>query len=42
MYNVSENYGAVFKNCYFETTSARKMNERKTSVKETVNICVCC
>jgi len=29
MYNVSENCGAVLKNCYFETTSARKMNERK-------------
>lgn len=33
MYNVSENYGAVFKNCYFETTSARKMNQRKKECK---------
>ena len=43
MYNVSGNYGAVFKNCYFETTGARKMNERKKAknVKETVKICVC-
>jgi hypothetical protein len=33
MYNVSENYGAVFKNCCFETTGARKMNQRQKECK---------
>jgi len=33
MYNVSENYDVVFKNCYFETTSARYMKARKKECK---------